>query len=36
MSTLHVAHVVIASEHVSRSREQFEVLRCERRCLIGA
>jgi hypothetical protein len=36
MGTLQAAHVVIASEHVSRRREQFEVLRSERRRLIGA
>jgi hypothetical protein len=36
IGTLQAAHVVIAAEHVSRSREQFEVLRSERSRLISA
>jgi hypothetical protein len=36
IGTLQAAHVIIAAEHVSRSREQFEVLRTERSRLIGA
>jgi len=36
IGTLQAAHVVIAAEHVGRRRQQFEILRPERRRLIGA
>src|SRR5215213_2643515 len=36
IGTLHDAHVVATAEHVSRRRQQFEILRSERNRLIGA